>query len=156
MIPNVHKVASNLTVRVCQTKKLKAGMISLSVVLPIDRENTYLTSLLLSVLHRGTRTYPTIADLNRRLDYLFGTELSVKNDYRGDRHVIGISADLLGEEYLPKDCRGRLMEDVLGVMYEILFHPRLDENGYFLSHYVESEKNLQCDAIAALRNSPRA
>ena len=156
MIPNVHRLAPNMTVRVCQTKKLKAGMISLSVVLPIDRETTYLTSLLLSVLHRGTQTYPTIADLNRRLDYLFGTEMSVRNHYRGDCHIVGITADLLGEEYLPKENRGHLMEDVLGVMYEVLFHPLLDENGWFLSHYVESEKHLQCDAIAALRNSPRA
>ena len=156
MIPNVHRLAPNLTVRACQTKKLKAGMISLSVALPIDRETTYLTSLLLSVLHRGTQRYPTIADLNRRLDYLFGTEMSVRNHYRGDRHVIGISADLLGEEYLPEKNRGHLMEDVLGVMYEVLFHPLLDENGLFQSHYVESEKDLQCDAITALRNSPRA
>lgn len=156
MIPNVYEVAPNLTVRVCQTEKLKAGMISLSVVLPIQRDQTHLTSLLLSVLHRGTQKYPSIAALNRRLDYLFGTEISVRNYYRGDKHVIGIAADLLGEEYLPVDSGINLMEEVLGVMREILFCPLLDENGSFVSHYVESEKKLQCDAIRALRNSPRA
>ena len=156
MIPIKYEIAPNLTVRVCQTEKLKAGMISLSVVLPIDREKTCLTSLLLSVLHRGTRTYPTIAHINRRLDYLFGTEMSVRNYYRGDRHIIGIAADLLGEEYLP-DHNGRpLMEDVLEVMCEILFHPLLDEDGCLQTHYVESEKSLQCDAIRALKNHPRA
>ena len=156
MIPKKYEVAQNLTVRVCQTEKLKAGMISLSFVLPISTEHTYLTSLLLSVLHRGTRSYPTIADLNRRLDYLFGTEMSVRNYYRGDRHVIGLAADLLGEEYLPTCNERPLMEDVLEVMREILFYPLLDENGLLLSRYVESEKSLQCDAIRALRNSPRA
>ena len=150
------EIARNLSVRACQTEKRKVGMISLSVVLPIDRETTYLTSLLLSVLHRGTERYPTIEALNRRLDYLFGTEMSIRNHYCGDMHVIGISADLLGEEYLPRDCDVHLMRDVLEVMREILFHPATDDEGLLLSRYVESEKQLQIDAIRSLRNSPRA
>ena len=156
MIPSVYEVARRLSVRACQTQKLKAGMISLSFVMPIDRESSYLTSLLLSVLHRGTKSYPTIAALNRRLDYLFGTELSVRNYYRGDLHVFGLAADLIGEDYLPGGREASLMEDVLEVMREILFSPLLDENGLLLDRYVESEKNLQCDAIRALKNSPRA
>lgn len=156
MIPIVYEPAQRISVRACQTQKLKVGMISLSAVLPIDRETSYLTSLLLSVLHRGTEKYPTIAAINRRLDYLYGTELSVRNYYRGDLHVIGTSADLLGEEYLPAESGKTLMEDVLDVMSQILFHPLTDENGILTSHYVESEKALQCDAIRALKNSPRA
>ncbi len=156
MIPNVYKVAPCLCVRTCQTEKLKAGMISLSVILPIDRETAHLTSLLLSVLHRGTQKHPTVAALNRRLDYLFGTEMSVRNYYRGDRHIIGLAADLIGEAYLPNAGDIRLMENVLELMREILFEPLLDDSGLFLSRYVESEKNLQCDAIRALKNSPRA
>ena len=156
MIPSVYEVSRRLSVRACQTQKLKAGMISLSVVMPIEGESSYLTSLLLSVLHRGTQSYPTIAALNRRLDYLFGTELSVRNYYRGDLHVFGLAADLIGEDYLPGGREASLMEDVLEVMREILFCPLLDENGLLLERYVESEKNLQCDAIRALKNSPRA
>lgn len=156
MVPKTYQLAQRLSVRACQTEKLKAGMISLSIVLPISREHAHLTSLLLSVLHRGTEHYPTIAALNRKLDYLFGTEMSVRNYYRGDRHVIGIAADLLGQEYLPADCEFDLMEEVLLVMREILFHPLLDENGLFSERYVESEKRLQCDSIRSLRNSPRA
>jgi predicted Zn-dependent peptidase len=156
MIPNVYEIAPNLTVRVCQTKKLKAGMISLSAHLPIDRNRAYLNSLLLSVLHRGTRSYPTIAALNRRLDYLFGTEMTVRNYYRGNLHVIGTAADLLGADYLPNGNSQDLMEQVLAVMREILFDPLLDDRGCLTEHYVESEKKLQIDAIRALSNNPRA
>ncbi len=156
MIPNVYELAPNLTVRVCQTKKLKAGMISLSAHLPIDRECAYLNSLLLSVLHRGTRSYPNVAALNRRLDYLFGTEMTVRNYYRGDLHVVGIAADLLGADYLPTGEIQNLMEQVLAVMREILFDPFLDDSGNFSERYVESEKKLQIDAIRALANNPRA
>lgn len=70
MIPSVYSVSDALTLRVCRTEKFKAGMLSISAVLPIEREKVWLTSLLLSVLKRGTEKYPTLEAINRRLDYL--------------------------------------------------------------------------------------
>ena len=79
MIPNCYEVSPRLTVRACQTTKLKAGMISLSVVNPISKEDAYLTSLLLSVLKRGTEKYPTQKHINERLDALYATLVNLKN-----------------------------------------------------------------------------
>ena len=154
MIPNVYSVADGLSLRVCRTEKFKAGLLTFSAVLPIRREETYMTSLLLSVLRRGTEKYPTLADLNRRLDYLYGTELAIRNFYRGDCQVIGFAAEILEKSYLPQD--ESLIEGVLDVMRQILFHPLLDEEGLLLSRYVESEKQLQCDQIRARKNHPRS
>jgi predicted Zn-dependent peptidase len=39
-------------------------------------------------------------------------------------------------------------------MRELLFFPALDENGMLNAHYVESEKQLQCDTIRARKNHP--
>ncbi len=154
MIPNVYSVADGLSLRVCRTEKFKAGLLAVSVVLPIRREETYLTSLLLSVLRRGTEKYPTLAELNRRLDYLYGTELAIRNFYRGDCQIIGFAAELLETSYLPNG--ESLTDGVLDVMRQIFFHPLLDENGRLLSRYVESEKQLQCDQIRARKNHPRS
>jgi len=155
MIPNVYSVGDGLTLRVCRTEKFKTGMLSVSVALPIREESAYLTSLLLAVLHRGTEKYPTLAALNQRLDYLWGTELLIRNFYCGDAHVIGVCAELLDDAYLPLGSES-LLEGVLDVMRELLFHPLLDENGLLLSRYVESEKRVQCDHIRSLQNQPRA
>lgn len=154
MTPSFLRVTDALTLRVCQTEKFKAGMLSVSAVLPIERESVYKTTLLLSVLRRGTEKYPTLAKLNQRLDYLFGTELSIRNFYRGDVQIIGFSAELLDAAYLPlgEDTLGEVLE----VVSQILFHPRLDEDGLLDARYVESEKQLQCDAIRAQKNNPRA
>lgn len=154
MTPSFLRVTDALILRVCQTEKFKAGMLSVSAVLPIERESVYKTTLLLSVLRRGTEKYPTLAKLNQRLDYLFGTELSIRNLYRGDVQIIGFSAELLDAAYLPfgEDTLG----EVLDVMAEILFHPLLDADGLLDARYVESEKQLQCDAIRAQKNNPRA
>ena len=154
MIPQTYKVSDALTLRVCRTEKFKAGMLSLSAVLPIRRDRVWMTSLLLSVLRRGTEKYPTLEAINRRLDYLYGTELGIRNFYRGDAQVIGFSAEYPEGAYLPS--REDMTRDVLDVMCQILFHPLLDEDGLLLSRYVESEKQMQCDAIRALKNNPRS
>ena len=154
MIPTVYPIRQTLSLSVCRTEKFKSGMLSVSAVLPIRQESVWKTSLLLSVLRRGTEKYPTLEALNRRLDYLYGTELSIRNFYRGDFQIIGFSAELLDASYLPRD--EDTTAEILDVMCQILFHPLLDENGLLLSRYVESEKQLQCDAIRAAKNNPRA
>lgn len=138
---------------VCPTEKFKAGMLSVSAVLPIRRDSVWKTTLLLSVLRRGTEKYPTLGDINRRLDYLYGTELSIRNFYRGDSQIIGFSADILSSACLPEG--EDLTKGVLDLMRQILFYPLLDENGELNARYVESEKKQQCDNIRALKNNPR-
>ena len=154
MLPQIHSINDALTLRVYQTNKFKAGLLTMSVVLPIHRDRVWMTSLLLSVLRRGTEKYPTLEALNRRLDYLYGTELSIRNFYRGDCQVIGFAAEYPEAIYLPE--REDLTREILDVMCQVLFHPLTDENGLLLSRYVESEKQLQCDALRALKNNPRA
>ena len=158
MIPIELRLSPCLSLRLCQTQKFKTEMLSLSAVLPIEGQKPYMTSLLLAVLLRGTESYRDISAINRRLDYLFGTELSVRNFYRGDAQVFGLCANILGKEYLPDDTAERetLLCEVVGIMREILFSPALDENGLLLSNYVESEKKLQCDAIRAKKNHPQS
>ena len=154
MIPNIHKLTNALTLRVYPTKQFKAGMLTMSVVLPIHKERAWMTSLLLSVLRRGTERYPTLEAINRRLDYLYGTDLSIRNFYRGDCQVIGFAAEYPEAIYLPEE--EDLTRGILEMMCQILFHPQVDENGLLLSRYVESEKQLQCEAIRSLKNNPRA
>ena len=154
MIPTRYPLACGGELSVCHTDKFKAGMLSVSLVLPIDPQKAWLTSLLLSVLRRGTERYPTLAAINRRLDYLYGTELSIRNFYRGDCRIVGFSADLLGSVVLPDG--EDLPAGVVDVMCQILFHPILDESGLLDARYVESEKIQHCDNIRALKNSPRS
>ena len=142
-----------LCLNVERSEKFKAGLLSISAALPIDRDTTPLTTLLFSVLRRGTERYPTLEAINRRLDDLYGAELAIRNFYRGDVQIVGFSSELIDPSFLPvgEDPMGAVME----ILCQILFHPLLDENGLLCEKYVESEKRLQCDAIRALKNNPR-
>ena len=158
MIPLELRLSPTLSLRLCQTQKFKTEMLSLSALLPIEGQKPYMTSLLLSVLLRGTESYPDISAINRRLDYLYGTDLSVRNFYRGDAQVFGLCANVLGKEYLPAGApeRETLLCEVVEMMREVFFLPALDENGLLCANYVESEKQLHCDAIRAKKNHPQS
>ena len=114
-----------------------------------------LSSLLLSVLRRGCEGYPSLAKLNRRLDYLYGTDLSLRSFARGDRLITGLALDLLDPAYLPNKEED-LLDQALEVVDQLLFHPLLDEKGLLLASYVEAEKKNLCDRIRARRNHPAA
>lgn len=154
MIPVLYEIADAATLRVCATDKFKSGSLTVSSVLPINRENACLFPLLLSVLRRGTEKYPTLSDINKRLDYLFGTTFAIRTVTRGNCLIVGFCADLLDPAYLPEGGE-EITDGVLELMGEILFHPLLDGDGLLLERYVESEKKMQRDTIRASKNNPR-
>lgn len=155
MIPSVYAVGDGIQLHVLPTERFKAGMLSVSAVLPIEQSKSPLSSLLLSVLRRGCEKYPTLAQVNRRLDELYGTGLTIHNSYCGDGHVLGFCAELLDESYLPPMEDG-ILEGVLDLICQMLYHPLTDEHGCLTEKYVESEKRMQCDSIRALKNHPKA
>ena len=155
MIPVLHKIADWADLRVCSTQKFKSGSLTVSSVMTVDRENACLFPLLLSVLRRGTEKYPTLSDINKRLDYLFGTTFGIRSIMRGNCLIVGFCADLLDPAYLPAGGE-EITDGVLELMEQILFHPLLGEDGMLLERYVESEKRMQIDLVRASKNNPRA
>ena len=155
MIPTSYDLGKTARLRVCATDRFKAGMLSVSFLIPVDAETVCMAPLLLSVLRRGTEKYPTLSDINRRLDYLWGTAFSIRSFFRGNCLVVGFTADLLDPVYLPSDGDG-IIDGVLELMEQLLFYPMLDENGLLCERYVESEKQMQCDTIRAVKNNPKA
>lgn len=155
MIPNVYSLGGEALLRVYQTAKFKTGLLSFTVQLPLTRKNAVVAPLLFSVLRRGTKKYPTLSELNRRLDYLYGTEFSVVTEKRGDCLVLGLSAEILDASYLPNDAED-ILSEVLGLMKEILFCPVTDADGMLREKYVESEKLQQRDAIRNAVNQVRS
>ena len=129
MNPNFLTDGGGLSLYSYPTEQFKAGLLSLSVLTPVREREGMLASLLFSVLRRGCKSYPTLDALNRRLDSLYGTELSLRSYARGDRLVTGVVLELLDGAYRPEGDAD-LMEDALAVVRELLFCPLTDEEGY--------------------------
>ena len=154
MIPQKRVISPTLILDAVQTDRFKTETLSISIAVPMSRELTPLYVLALSTLKRGTEKFPTQRLINRRLDELYGTGIGIRLDRYGSTNLFGFSAEMLGEEYT--DGKIDIFDGALDVITQMLFHPRLDEKGHFLSRYIESEKDNVCDAIEAQINNPRS
>ena len=156
MIPTLYKITPAVNLRAIQTDRFKNAQLSVSLILPADRELSPLTTLLFSVLRRGTEQYPTLQELNRVLDMLYGASLSYRNTFFGDCQVIGFVLETLGERYLPNMDRQNTLASGLGVIEQMLFHPLRDDKGLLRREIVESEIKNTCDDIRAQINDTRS
>jgi len=146
-----YTLKNQIAVNIIETDRFKTGMLSVNFIVPLEKHTAAVNTLLLRVLKQGSANFPSLAAINTRLDDLYATGIGTRNYKRGDLQILGFSADILDNAYIPDET------DVLGgaidMLCELLLRPRLDENGCFFEQTVQREKESQCDAIRAQINS---
>lgn len=136
------------------TNNFKSENISIYFVVPAEKEKSVARSLLLSVLKRGTRKYPSQKLINKRLDELYATLVNLKNQKFDNVQLLGLSADIINSSYT--DSGEDLLPEVLDVIKEMLFCPKLDEKtSMFCEEFVKSEKENYKSIILSQINEPR-
>lgn len=138
----------NLTV--ITDKKFKTDITSVSFICGEGGDAAVCSSLLSGVLSRSCKKYPSLMELNRKLDGLYDAQLISDASRRGFNHVPTFTVSSLSNRYsLDKtDIRG----GTLDVLYSIIFEPAL-KNGFFDAKLVQSEKQQLNDAISGIRNT---
>ncbi len=151
MRPTV-KMIGNATLYCISTDRFKSEYFSLRYTLPLCADTVQQNTLLPAVLGRGTRRFPTKLLINRHLDELYSTTVSVRNQRIGDMQSIGLSADLLGSRFV--GGKNGILPDVIAALCELLYHP-CTEGDALRADYVENEKIHLIDGIRAAINNPR-
>ena len=136
--------------------RFKTARISLFTVLPADERESPLTTLLFGVLRRGSERYPRLALLNRRLDELFGTTLTIRNYLHGDCHVVVYTAEMTEKAFLPPTAAHlSILDGVMELLADMILHPLTDSDGNLRADAVEKEKQALCDSLRSQRNDTR-
>ena len=138
------------------TDRFKMSRFSINFIVNSDARYSPLYKLMLAVMMRGSEKYPTITEINRALDDRYDTTVAYTNTRVGDKSVYKISCKLLKNKYVFEGDNTRILDEVLEIVSDILFHPVKDENGLLRSELVESEKKIEIDNINAKINDPKA
>ena len=145
-----------VTLHYTPDNRFKTARLSLFTVLPADAEGSPLTTLLFGILRRGCESYPRLALLNRRVDELYGTTLTIRNYLHGDNHVVCYTAEMLEQAFLPPfDAHMDILGGVMELLSAMILHPLRGENGLLRAEAVEMEKQSLCDSLNSLRNDTR-
>ncbi len=138
------------------TDRFKTAQLSFVTIRPADEVESPLATLLFGVLRRGSEGYPRLALLNRALDELYGTTLTIRNYLWGDSHIISFTAEMPEEAYLPASDRHLdLIGGVMQLLASLLLHPLTDDTGCLRTEAVESEKRSLIDSLYAMANDTR-
>ena len=152
MTPNRFTVADNIELTAITTDKFKSELLTLTVNLPLTKQNIAYNMLLTSVLKRGTKNYPSITALNRRLDELYSSSLDIKSSRLGKNLTLTVLADMLDRRYVPDGTD--VLGGVLDVMAETITHPNM-ENGLFPHAIIEQEKKFLTESLDSIVNNTR-
>ena len=97
-------------------------------------------ALLSRVLTRATRRHPSIRELNRRLEDLYGASLGSSVMKVGERHVITLRLEFANDHYLPGG--ESILADCVDLLRQVIAEP-LFENGTFVESLVAIERENQ-------------
>lgn len=147
------RLSDGIYLTVLESDKFKTDYFDFNIILPLRAETASAAALLPMVLKRGCEAYPTMAEIKKRLDYLYATGFYTQVYKRGESQILAFRLDFLRENLLP--AGETLADDVFELLRGILFRPVL-EDGAFKKEYVETEKKNLCDDIEALINNKNA
>lgn len=145
-------VSDNISLSSIHTDKFKTGTLTLSIYLPLTEKDYLLSLVLAGVMRRGTRSYPSMASVNKRLDELYAANVDIQTVIHGNILTFCVGAEFLENRFSIDNTD--ISSCVCDVLAEILLEP-LMTNGSFSHNTVESEKAFVKDSLSAEKNNTK-
>ncbi|MFQ5655528.1 MAG: EF-P 5-aminopentanol modification-associated protein YfmF, partial [Planctomycetota bacterium] len=145
-------LAPGLTLHLQSSEKRKTNTLQVYWVGDLGPDVTR-RALLPSCLLRGTRSHPSMKEMNRREEMLYGASLSGDVMKVGERHVIVFRLEFVNDSFLP--AGESILTEVLEYCGEVLADPHL-AGGSFPDDMVSQEKENHKRLIEGLLNSKRS
>lgn len=139
--------------RTVHTDKFKSSYLSLTMLVPLERERAAANALLFPVLRRGTREHPDMESLSAALDELYGGAIEPIVRKKGETQCLGFVASFLDDAFAPGG--EPILEPAAGLLGELLLRPRL-QDGIFAEEYVSGERANLVDHIRGQINDKRS
>ena len=148
-------IGDNISLSAMKTERFKTSVLKLSIAMPatVDERDTALFALMINVLKCGTQKYPEKSDIIKRLGDLYDASCYVGGYALGDNRILEISSEMLSDRFSDEES---ILGGVTELIDQLLYHPAVDEKGFFLSENVNIQKSVICDKIKSEKNNSRS
>ena len=153
MIINRAKINEGISLSTIKTDKFKSSVTSFSLTFPTSKEAIAYNILLARILTHGTKSAPSLALLNRRLDELYSSCVEIRSQNTGENVSLSITAETLENKYVPD--KTDVLSETLSVVSELILSPAFIQED-FNKNLFEREKKLCIDNINSEINDTRA
>lgn len=142
--------ADGIDIRMLRAEAFKTNLCSLYLYYPLKRETVTKAALLSRVLSRGTREYPTLTDISKKMEEMYGAVFNTSVRKKGNGEAVVFSLEFVADRYAGQDVTGEAVEFLI----QAATAPVL-EDGVFRSDYVAQEKENLRNTIEGLVNDKR-
>ena len=140
-------------VKLCthKTEQFKTSVISFNIVTNLG-ENAGKKALLLNLLARTNKAYPTITEMNRRLAALYGAIISPSVRKIGEAQVLSLVLVCLDNRFALNG--EKVLNDALKLISSCLFMPDITPDG-FKEENIKREKRLLIEKLESEKDEKR-
>lgn len=143
------EIVRGVRANLIKTDKFKTNMIGVFFSTPMTLENASINALIPAVLRRGTNNYPTMKDISKKLEELYGAKFDCGISKKGENQVIRFYGEIVNKKFV--DEKNDIFSEFVDVIKDVIFNPIL-ENGMFKEEYVKQEKEQVKDIIESRKN----
>ena len=144
-------IGREIFINFVESDKFKTNHIGINIASRLESNlKASKNALLARVLKRGSKNFPTMADINKRLNYLYAAKVGAGVFKIGEAQIISLSADMLENKYALDDTN--ILDETIDMLGDIFTNPLVKDAG-FNKEYTDGEKtNLINDIFAQINN----
>lgn len=132
-----------------KNNKFKTSMIGVFFATPMTAKNVSINALIPAVLRRGTKKLPTMKDISKKLEGLYGANFDCGVYKKGENQIIRFYGEAVNKKYTGSSQDN--LSELADLISDVIFNPVL-ENGKFKSDYLAQEKEQVKDIIESRKN----
>ena len=145
-----YSVADNINLYVIDDKKYKTVYSAAFLHRRLDRDEVTLNSLLSKVLKTGTQMHPSMSELSKYAESLYGCAFDVSITKRANVQSIVSTVNMVSDRFTHETGE----DEAFNLMMDLLFRPAIND-GAFSADCVNSQKSNLKDDIDGLNYSVR-
>ena len=144
-------IGKKININFIESDKFKTNFIEIDIITKLESElKASKNALLAKVLKRGSKNFPTMADINKRQNDLYSAKIGAGADKIGEAQILILTAEMLENKYSLDNTD--IANETINLLGDIFINPLIENNG-FKNDYIEGEKtNLINDILAQINN----
>lgn len=148
---NVFDLDRGVTLALIKNSKFKSNLISIYFARNLKREEVTKISLLCNMMSIACSKYPSMKELSRKMDELYGLSMNMGVSKHGEKALTFFKFLSISDDYLDEP----IFEDVIDFINEIVNKPMIVD-GEFNPSMIEIEKNALKDEIESKINDKKS
>ena len=130
-------IQNNVSLTFLPSDKFKRNRISISFIVPNEKEKATMYAVMPTLMERGYEDYPDMCMFSKKLNAMYGSEFSATTAVVGQNRILRFTIQGIKNEYCING--ENLLAEMTDVLLGVIFRPCV-ENGGFIADWLEVEK----------------